>query len=80
MSERPERSLTKDIAHLEAEKVLYDIMASEQEIWRLKQHVKAQKEKLGEICPHSDVREEYDDDFHRPRSYVMCRLCGAEVV
>ena len=70
---------SETVAHEEAKRISYDIMASEREIRRLETHVKVQKESLERTCPHRDVREEYDDDFHRPRSYMMCRLCGAEV-
>lgn len=65
--------------HEQAKRVLSEIMASEREIYRLQQHIKVQEERLKTTCPHHRVVEEYDDDFHRPRSYVMCRLCGAEV-
>jgi hypothetical protein len=35
---------------------------------------------LESTCPHRDIVEEYDDDFHRPRSYKVCRLCRGTVV
>ena len=66
-------------AHEQAKRILGEIMASEREIVRLEQHIKVQKKQLETTCPHRDVVKEYDDDFHRPRSYMMCRLCGAEV-
>lgn len=79
MSEERTESTMEDFAHNESKRILGEIVASEREIRRLEQHIREQKELLDEKCPHKYIREEYDDDFHRPRCYVMCRLCGADV-
>jgi hypothetical protein len=68
-----------DLAHETAKSTLNEIIACQREITRLEVYVKERRQTLEETCPHREVRKEYDDDFHRPRSYMMCRLCGAEV-
>lgn len=78
-TETVSKPTTEDLAHIEAKRILGEIMADEREIYRLEQQIKVQKERLETTCPHRYLVEEFDDDFHRPRSYMMCRLCGAEV-
>ena len=39
------------------------------------------QEKLNELkrkCPHTETREKYDDDFHKPHWYRLCLTCGEE--
>ena len=80
MSAEPTHQPTaEDFAYSAAKKVVKDIMASEREITRLMAHVSCQKQLLSTVCPHKYVQPEYDDDFHRPRTYIVCRLCGANV-
>jgi len=74
-AERSSQSTFEDFAHIEAKHIASDIMASKRGIARLEQHIKDQKALLETTCPHKYVREEYDDDFHRPRCYVMCQVC-----
>lgn len=60
----------------------YKIKEVKNRIYNLKKEMKEMQEelnKLKEVCPHIETREEYDDDFHKPHFYKLCLICGEEL-
>ena len=49
------------------------------QIYELKKRIKQKTCELELGCPHEKVREEYDDDFHKPHRYYLCLVCGTEL-
>jgi len=49
------------------------------QIYELKKRIKQKTCELKYDCPHESVREEYDDDFHKPHRYYLCLTCGTEL-
>lgn len=49
------------------------------QIYELKKSIIKKKFELELCCPHEKVREEYDDDFHKPKRYYLCLKCGTEL-
>jgi len=70
---------TEDFDHELAENVRNEIIANKKIIWQLIQHNEELHENLKLKCPHKYVSEEYDDDYHSPRTYNTCKLCGNRV-
>lgn len=58
-----------------------EIKGVRNKIYNLKKELKEMQEKLNELkrkCPHTETREKYDDDFHKPHWYRLCLTCGEE--
>ena len=66
----------------ESKRHAYEIKGVRNKIYNLKKELEETIEKLNElkrICPHTETREEYDDDFHKPHWYRLCLTCGEEI-
>jgi hypothetical protein len=55
-----------------------EIDAIKYEIDDLNAKLQSMIELRNEICPHLYTTKEYDDDFHKPRTYKSCDTCKME--
>jgi len=62
-----------------AETLAREIRDMKKKIYQLEESIKKKTHELECVCPHEKVREEYDDDFHKPYSYYLCLTCGEEL-
>lgn len=62
-----------------AEALAKEIRNMKIQIYELEETIKKKTDELEFVCPHEKIREEYDDDFHRPHRYLLCLTCGAEL-
>jgi len=70
---------TTDDWHQAAVELKNNIEYMRKQVYTMNKLIAEQTRQLDEICPHRDTKEEYDDDFHKPRSYTMCVLCRCDV-
>jgi len=66
-------------AHSKSVLIKQNIQTMHRQIHLLSNRITEQTLLLEETCPHKDTTVEYDDDFHKPRSYVKCKLCECDV-
>jgi predicted SprT family Zn-dependent metalloprotease len=62
-----------------AEALSTEIREMYAQIYELNKIIQRKKYELKCSCPHENVHEEYDDDFHKPRRYYLCITCGTEL-
>jgi len=59
-------------------KVVQEISDLKNNIRLLQEILERKEEELISVCPHENMREELDDDFHRPHFYLLCLTCNQE--
>tara|TARA_Y100000389_G_scaffold63548_1_gene59591 strand:- start:3022 stop:3237 length:216 start_codon:yes stop_codon:yes gene_type:complete len=62
-----------------AEALAKEIWNMNHKMYELQETIYKKTQELERICPHEKLREEYDDDFHKPRHYYLCLTCGTEL-
>jgi len=62
-----------------AEALAKEIQNMKNKIYKLDETIKKKTDELESVCPCENLREEYDDDFHKPHRYLLCLTCGAEL-
>jgi hypothetical protein len=65
--------------HIEpAKQLANEIETIKKNIGELNKIIIEKTNELNRICTHSEFREEYDDDFCKPRKYHICTTCSQE--
>ena len=67
------------LANEKAETLANEISKMKNKIYMLEKSIIQKKKELICICPHKKIHEEWDDDFYKPRRYMLCLICGEEI-
>jgi transcription initiation factor IIE alpha subunit len=62
-----------------AEALSTEIQTMKHQVYILKQLISKKTIELHNTCPHTNVREEFDDDFHKPHRYYVCLTCNKQL-
>lgn len=62
-----------------AEALKNEIQSMKNQIYNLTQSIAKKTIELHNTCPHTNVREELDDDFHKPHRYYICLTCRQQL-